>query len=278
MTGLPERQQRAKDHWLDERGFWTPIFAECLFVRPSYVERYADLSSHPGDVLDAKAKEFVHLAVNASTSHLYHRGIRSHVGNALDRGASVEEIAEVLLLASTIGLHTSSTGARLLAAAVDEDGEDEDGGNGPGDQDGAGTQSSEHGPPGDLASRLPLWDEDVAALYEADPDHLEHYADLLGVVMDGDTLAEPVKHLVLLAVEIAPTRENERAARAHLENALESGASPEEVLAVVETASVIGVHSLDGMPILLEEAARRGELPETFEGYEEYVTFRDPRE
>ena len=47
--------------------------------------------------------------------------------------------------------------------------------------------------------------------------------------------------------------------RQHIRNALDYGATREEVLEVIELASVIGIHSCTvGVPILVEELAAGG--------------------
>ncbi|MOA68250.1 hypothetical protein D3C78_1957820 [compost metagenome] len=56
--------------------------------------------------------------------------------------------------------------------------------------------------------------------------------------------------------------------RRHIRKALEVGASVEEVLAVLQLTSVLGIHSLAlGAPILIEEAqklAADGPVPGTY--------------
>lgn len=60
-------------------------------------------------------KEFVWIAVDASTSHLHAIGTRGHIEGALAKGASRDEIAEVLQVVTSIGLHSLDLGLRLLA-------------------------------------------------------------------------------------------------------------------------------------------------------------------
>jgi alkylhydroperoxidase/carboxymuconolactone decarboxylase family protein YurZ len=110
-----------------------------------------------------------------------------------------------------------------------------------------------------------------------DPAHLEHYAELVSVAWETGPLDPVEKHLVLLATEITPTRLHEDAARIHVKNAHEAGASESKILATIETASVTGVHALDGVSILVEEASKRGMLPEELTDRPEYLSYRDPR-
>lgn len=256
---LPEEQQRVKDRVLEQRGFWSSLFDELLFLQPTYVERYASLSAHPGDRLERRLKELLHVAVDCNTTHLYHRGTRVHIQNALDHGATIDELVEVVVLTSTLGVHDVAAGAAILDDVV------------------GGETAGDPELRDELAGQLGFWTESLDALLARDPNHVEHYANLLGVAWEEGPLAPREKHLILLATEIAPTRRNHEAARAHVEGALDAGASESEVLAAIETACVIGVHSVDTAPIIAEEAARRGQLPAALAAHPENVTFRDPR-
>jgi alkylhydroperoxidase/carboxymuconolactone decarboxylase family protein YurZ len=256
---LPEAQRQAKDRMQELRGFWSSMFDEMLFLNPEYVVRYGELSAHPGNVLDRRFKELIHIAIDCTTTHLYHRGTRSHINNAFDHGATLDEILEVVILTSTIGVHSSTAGAGLVREVLYPDHEGDD------------------SPNEAIEERLKYWSADVAALEDLDRTHLEHYADLISVAWETGPLDPVEKHLILLATEITPTRLNEEAARIHLENAHEAGASEAELMAVIQTASVIGVHALDAVTILTEEASKRGLLPDELTDRPDYLTFRDPR-
>lgn len=261
-SSLPPEQRRVKEEFVQDRGFWAGLFDELLFLRPQYPARYGKFSAHPSDVLDRQTKELIHIAVDCSATHLYHRGTRAHIKYAFDNGVTVNEMIDVFILASTIGIHSSAAGAALIAEEIDDleasDANDE-------------VKSK-------FEERLGYWSEDLKALMQLDDEHLSQYFDLLALPWEDGVLEPKVRDFVLLAVEIAPTRHNEDAARHHIQSALDHGATVEELMAVVEVASVIGVHTMDGMVILTEEAARRGELPEDLTDNPEYLSFRDPYE
>lgn len=257
---LPPEQQRAKERMLELRGFWSSMFDEMVFLSPEYVTRYGELSAHPGEVLERRFKELIHIAVDCTTTHLYHRGTRSHINNAFDHGATLDEVLEVIILTSTIGVHSSTAGASIVQ-----------------DVFGSGRASDDKAVDEEIRQRLQNWSEDTGALAALDREHLDHYTDLISVAWETGPLDPVEKHLILLATEITPTRLNEAAAEIHVENAKEAGASSDKILAAIETASVTGVHALDGITILVEEASKRGMLPEELTERPEYVSFRDPR-
>ena len=63
---------------------------------------------------EPKVKEFVYIAVDAATTHLYEPGTRIHVRNALGHGATPQEIMEVFQLISLLGIHSVTHGVPIL--------------------------------------------------------------------------------------------------------------------------------------------------------------------
>lgn len=202
---LPPEQQRVKEEFIEDRGFWAGLFDELLFLRPEYPTRYGKFSAHPGNVLDRQTKELVHIAVDCSTTHLYHRGTRAHINYAFNNGVTVDEMIDVFILASTIGIHSSAAGAALIAEEID--------------QPEAGNVNDEV--KSEFKERLGYWSEDLEALLRLDDEHLSQYFDLLALPWEEGVLKPKVRDFILLAVEIAPTRHNEEAARHHVQNALD---------------------------------------------------------
>ena len=67
--------------------------------------------------LPPKVKEFIYIAIDSATTHMYEPGLRIHIRNAFKLGATKEEIMEVYELVSILGMHTISMGVPVL---VDE--------------------------------------------------------------------------------------------------------------------------------------------------------------
>jgi alkylhydroperoxidase/carboxymuconolactone decarboxylase family protein YurZ len=116
MAQLDDRQQKIKDTFVRNRGYWAEIWEEVLKLSPDFFEAYMELSSIPwkAGVLEPKIKEFIYIAIDASTTHLYRPGLQVHVRNALNHGATITEIMEVLELTSAIGIHTCTMGVPVL--------------------------------------------------------------------------------------------------------------------------------------------------------------------
>jgi hypothetical protein len=98
----------------------------------------------------------------------------------------------------------------------------------------------------------PLWDQ----LRELDPEFMEAYLAFRSVPHRNGPLPQKFKELVLVAINAATTHLYAPGVRRHMRNALANGATPQEVLEVIELTTVMGIHSCNlAIPILCEEAA-----------------------
>jgi alkylhydroperoxidase/carboxymuconolactone decarboxylase family protein YurZ len=89
-----------------------------------------------------------------------------------------------------------------------------------------------------------------------DPDFFEAYTHFSSVPWVKGTLGPKVKEFIYTAFDVAATHLYVSGLRQHIRNALAYGATKEEVLEVIELASLLGLHACTvGVPILVEEAA-----------------------
>lgn len=105
-----------KDEFISRRGYWSDFWDGLLELDPIFFKTYLDFSSVPWEhgPLPPKMKELIYLAIDAATTHLYEPGLRLHMRNALDHGATQEEIMEVLQLVSAVGMHSCTMGVPIL--------------------------------------------------------------------------------------------------------------------------------------------------------------------
>ena len=54
------------------------------------------------------------MAVNAATTHLYAPGVRRHMRNALNHGATPQEIMETIELTTFLGIHSCNLAVPIL--------------------------------------------------------------------------------------------------------------------------------------------------------------------
>ena len=97
-------------------GQWNANWEPMATLDPVWTEQFMSMVSKPlnSGVLDARTFELIAIAVDASVTHMYAPGVRRHIRRALEIGVSPEEIAAVLQLTSSLGLHTMSLAAPIL--------------------------------------------------------------------------------------------------------------------------------------------------------------------
>ena len=105
-----------------ESGDWNPFWDMLEEMDRDYLEAFLAFRSVPikQGPLPQKTKEFIFIAVNAATTHLWVPGVRRHIRNALREGATQEEILEVIQLTSIMGIHSLTLGAPILQDEVTE--------------------------------------------------------------------------------------------------------------------------------------------------------------
>jgi alkylhydroperoxidase/carboxymuconolactone decarboxylase family protein YurZ len=244
---LTAEQEALKARFIEQRGTWGDSWQSMLVLDPVFLESYLTLSMVPWrkNRLDAKIKELVYIAVDANATHLYVPGIRSHIKAALRAGATRHEIMEVLELTATLGIHAMNIGVPILVDVLV--------------QLGLRTAPApltefQEQLKADFTSTRGYWHSFWDEMLELDPEMFEAYTEFSSVPWRSGTLEPKVKELIYIAFDTAATHLYERGLRLHIENALGYGASADDILEVMEIASVLGIHSVTtGAPILLEE-------------------------
>lgn len=104
----------------------------------------------------------------------------------------------------------------------------------------------------------PAWD-DFAAL---DPAWTEKFMTMGVAAMRNGALDPLTMEFIAIAVDASCTHLYAPGVRRHIRKALQLGATPQQVLTVLQLVSVLGIHSLSlGAPILKEEMAALGTHP-----------------
>ena len=118
---LDERALAHKQEFIDNRGYWMPIWETLLKLSPDFFKAYLDLSSVPWKtgVLEPKIKELIYVAIDIATTHLFLSGTRILMRNALKHGATKDEIMEVIALVSICGMHSATEGVPILVEELD---------------------------------------------------------------------------------------------------------------------------------------------------------------
>ncbi|MEJ8573019.1 carboxymuconolactone decarboxylase family protein [Microbaculum marinum] len=200
-------KQALKDEILRERGYWARFHDVLLERSPEFLKAYIAFQAAPSrsGILPRKLCEFVYVAIDISVNHMYDRGGRRHMGHALDHGATADELLQVVLLTAVVsGRQPIDTGLDILA-------------------DELGT------PEADIRGSVPVLQQGYEAYGNA--------------VWDDGPLSRKDKELIALAICAAPTCLFERGMRRHVRGALDAGASPQEIAAILHLSAAISVHT-----------------------------------
>jgi alkylhydroperoxidase/carboxymuconolactone decarboxylase family protein YurZ len=252
MEDLDRRKLVLKEEFKRTRGHWSSIWNDLLSADADFFEAYLKFSSVPWKTgtLEPKVKELIYIAIDASTTHLYEPGLRSHIRNALGHGATREEILEVFQLTTTLGIHAMAVGVPALVDEAKQAGKTEELPSGP--LDAVRTRLKDNF----VASRgywNALWEQ----ILQLDPALFEAYAELSSIPWKKGSLGPKVKEFIYIAIDAAATHLFEPGIRVHLKNAFAHGATVAEIMEVLELVSVLGIHTCTmGVPILLEELER----------------------
>lgn len=84
------------------------MYGSILERDPEYFEAFRAWIDHPwrSEALDHGTLHLVCIALDIACTHLYESGFRRHIREAFDLGVSVDEIFEVIELASVEGLRS----------------------------------------------------------------------------------------------------------------------------------------------------------------------------
>lgn len=101
----------------------------------------------------------------------------------------------------------------------------------------------------------PLWE----AIARLDPEYLDAYRELSMVPWRTQHLDAKTKELIYIAVDANATHMYLPGVRQHVQAALKAGATPQEIMEVLELASTLGIHAMNiGVPLLVEVLEERG--------------------
>lgn len=243
---LTDAEQSIKEQFREEVGYWHPAFDEVLKEDPTFFDRYREWYRFPydSDALDPKVTEFILIAAYSQTTHLRSQGIRRHIGRAFDAGATFEEILEVLQIATVLSVHSYMTGAKILDEQLDISARTDD------DVIEEFLDTFEE----KRHYRPEWWGPYIAP----DPSYFEAYVDFSGHVWEDGVLDPKVREFIYIAIDATPAHLLEEGIDGHMENAIEYGATQEELVQVFELVSLLSLDTLSvGLPILVDEARNR---------------------
>jgi len=103
-------KMRAIGQWNEA---WDPFYQ----IDPAWTDAFMASGGgiYVGGVFPPKELELLSLAFDASITHMYAPGTRRHIRGALEAGATMEEIMEVLKICVAQGVYSCILGVPILA-------------------------------------------------------------------------------------------------------------------------------------------------------------------
>jgi alkylhydroperoxidase/carboxymuconolactone decarboxylase family protein YurZ len=233
-------------------GYWSDSLDHMLRLDPIFFATYLRLSTvaHRSGELDPKVRELVQIAIDGAATHLFVPGLRRHVRRAVELGASDAEIMEVLELTATLGIHAANAGVPILLEVLAETGAA---------PDVFDLDERQQRLKADFEANRGYWNPIWDGMLKLSPDFFEAYLDYSSVPWKHGVLEPKVKELIYCAFDVASTHLWLPGLKLHIRNALGYGASPGEVMEVIQIASVLGAHTFDhAMPALREARPAEG--------------------
>lgn len=199
------------------------------------------LPAESGGALDQLARALVALGVAVSVTALDRAAIDKTIADAMDAGASLAQVQEVIALVSGLGVHSLMVSqVAVLDAARAR---------------GLVDERVEFDP-----ERKALWDRHVGddpfwggfekfnpgclkAMLQLSPDIFSAFFDYCAVPWRSGAVRAKIKELIAMACDATPEHRFAPGFHLHLENALGLGASRAEVLAALDIAAAAPQHS-----------------------------------
>jgi alkylhydroperoxidase/carboxymuconolactone decarboxylase family protein YurZ len=236
--------------WVEAFGYWDENLADMVRLDPVFFESYLTLATvdQRSGALEPKVREFIHIAIDGAATHLFLPGLRRHVARAVELGATDAELMEVFELTATLGIHAANAGVPILLEVLAETGDAPD----VFDLDPRQQQLKS-----DFETNRGYWNPMWDGMLKFSPDFFEAYLEYSSVPWKHGGLEPKVKELIYCAFDVASTHLWLSGLKLHMRNALGYGATPDELMEVIQIASVLGAHAFEhAMPALRE--ARSG--------------------
>jgi alkylhydroperoxidase/carboxymuconolactone decarboxylase family protein YurZ len=116
----PEAETPAADK-MKALGVWNTAWDPIFDIDPVWTDEFmaTGLGIYASGLMSPKEIELLSIALDASYTHMYAPGTRRHIKGALQAGATVQEIMEVLKLCVAHGVQACNLGVPILAEELE---------------------------------------------------------------------------------------------------------------------------------------------------------------
>jgi len=235
----------------DAHGYWSEPLADMARLDARFFRAYLDLTTVAarGGALDPKLRALVSLALDANATHLFVPGIRRDIEQAVALGATDDEIMEVLELSATLGIHAANAAVPILLEVLAETGDA---------PDVFSLDARQLQLKADFEANRGYWNPIWDGVLKLSPDFFEAYLEYSSVPWKHGVLEPKVKELVYCAFDCSATHLWLPGLKLHMRNALGYGATPLEIMEVIQIASALGAHAFEYAMPALREARNAG--------------------
>jgi alkylhydroperoxidase/carboxymuconolactone decarboxylase family protein YurZ len=248
---MTESAEALRAEFEDAHGYWSEPLADMARLDPRFFRAYLDLTTVAarGGALDPKLRALVSLALDANATHLFVPGIRRDIEQAVALGATDDEIMEVLELSATLGIHAANAGVPILLEVLAETGDA---------PDVFSLDARQLQLKADFEANRGYWNPIWDGVLKLSPDFFEAYLEYSSVPWKHGVLEPKVKELVYCAFDCSATHLWLPGLKLHMRNALGYGATPLEIMEVIQIASALGAHAFEYAMPALREARNAG--------------------
>jgi alkylhydroperoxidase/carboxymuconolactone decarboxylase family protein YurZ len=247
-TQLTAAEQAKKAAFIKARGYWQPWTEALLRLDPTFLETYAKYAGYPAATgpLSRKMCELIYVALDGSATHLFRPGLALHLRLALESGASVQEIIDVLRLATAQGLDGPTIGVEILTEELTAAGLELSHLQAPLSDEQTALRDA-------YLARFGDWPAFCEQWLRLDPKYFALMLDLLAAPRTSDGLDDRSRCLISLALNACFTALHPDGVRLQIRRALRLGIDKAEILQVLQMTAHLGVHACAiCMPILVE--------------------------
>jgi alkylhydroperoxidase/carboxymuconolactone decarboxylase family protein YurZ len=214
---------------------------------PKWADACVRMTMNPwtSGVLPRKFVELVGVALNAACTNLNPDGTRRHIRAAIEAGATRDEILFVLKCASVMSIHSCSLGAPILLEEAKAAGKQ------PAPKPAAAT------PACDKMKAIGQWNSAWDPFYQLDPVWTDAFMATGAGIYGSGVMPAKETELLSIAFDVSYTHMYAPGTRRHIHNALQAGATMEEIMEVLKLCVAQGVQACNlGVPILAEELTK----------------------
>ncbi len=237
--------------FIERHGYWDDSFGSLADTAPEFLEAFDELlsASTVHGTLAERDRALIMIALTSTPTNVFAPTLRLHLRHALQLGVSRAEIVEIYQLVSALGLHSCTFGVPVLFDELAKSGQ---------------------AIPTDISSdpkRLRMkeefvrlrsyWGEFWDQVLTLSPAFFKAYLNFSTVPWKTGHVSAKVKELVYIAIDSNTTHLYDQGLRVHIGNAMRQGATPMEIMEVLQLAATLGMQTFSiGLPLLDEEIER----------------------